>query len=590
MAKEAIILYQEHFGSNELRLGRTLDFFGVPWQRVDARSIKERPGNSVNCAGFGSVRAVAAALAGLSPNRASAGWLEALYAYGPEEKGSCLEDLQYILNRADAFFQTLPRARVTVKIADQVDTAGPMAGLKFTSNVSSQNTVIAEDFADGQPDFTTIISAGGWPIFIRSLHGGIPVFFCASSEIVDIDQPVGKGFYDVKDHLSSAVPLVMFIRRVFPDVAWKPQELGACLIIDDPYLRAQYGFCNFSNLRDLMQQNGFTTNIAFIPWNWRRTSRSASELFNKESSLFSISIHGCDHTASEFGITSLDALHEKAWLAQSRMKKHEARTGIRHDPVMVFPQGVFSSSCPEVLKRNQYLGAVNTEIEPVDSVDARTRIRDVWDTAIMSYGGFPIFTRRYPFHGMENFAFDLLLGKPCLIVAHHENLKDGGKELTRLVKSIGERHCPVHWRPLGDVIRRACRRRANPDGVEEVEMYGNELLIDNPEARPIQVTIRKKSGQSDPVSEVFCNGEPIEWTINAGYLVFSGSILPGTESRFKVQYQNIADPATIDRSLRFELAVAARRVLSEFRDQYFSRIRYSLAHRMRKGTSDSQFC
>ena len=43
----------------------------------------------------------------------------------------------------------------------------------------------------------------------------------------------------------------------------------------------------------------------------------------------------------------------------------------------------------------------------------------------MRYGDFSIFTRRYAHHGLENFAFDLLLGKACLIVCHHDFFKDG---------------------------------------------------------------------------------------------------------------------------------------------------------------------
>ena len=174
--------------------------------------------------------------------------------------------------------------------------------------------------------------------------------------MIDIDQPIAKGFYDVKDQFCSAVPIVMFIKSMFPGVAWRPQELGACLIIDDPLLRNRYGFCNFENLRELMRQHGFTTNIAFIPWNWRRTSSAASKFFNSAAGLFSISIHGCDHTAGEFGADSLEVLYNRAQLARSRMRSHQERTGIEHDSVMVFPQGVFSSACPEVLKRQRLFG------------------------------------------------------------------------------------------------------------------------------------------------------------------------------------------------------------------------------------------
>ena len=72
-----------------------------------------------------------------------------------------------------------------------------------------------------------------------------------------------------------------------------------------------------------------------------------------ESGLFSVSIHGCDHTAGEFGTTSLEVLQRPAELAQSRMRNHQARTGIQHDSVMVFPQGVFSSVMPRSSQAQQ---------------------------------------------------------------------------------------------------------------------------------------------------------------------------------------------------------------------------------------------
>ena len=38
---------------------------------------------------------------------------------------------------------------------------------------------------------------------------------------------------------------------------------------------------------------------------------------------------------------------------------------------------------------------------------------------------------RYGFHGLENFPFDLLRGKSCLIVTHHDFFNDGGVALIR---------------------------------------------------------------------------------------------------------------------------------------------------------------
>jgi hypothetical protein len=252
---------------------------------------------------------------------------------------------------------------------------------------------------------------------------------------------------------------------------------------------------------------------------------------------------------------------------------------------MVFPQGVFSSKSPEVLKHNGFLAAVNTETLPVDSQNAHTRIRDVWDLAIMSYGGFPIFTRRYASHGLENFAFDLLLGKPCLIVAHHEFFKDGGVGLIDLIEKLSSLDSSLRWRPLGEVVRRACRRRKTQVGAEQIEMYGTELCIDNPSNEEVDVTIRKKESQIALISEILCDGKPVIWTSDDEHLVFAGRIPPRSEKQFKVIYRKQAtgNAGVIDHSLHYEISVALRRLLCEFRDDYLpkSRLLSAIAARLR---------
>ena len=574
MARQAIILHEGSPGSRELRLGRILDFFGVPWKMVEASKLRDLDGSRLEHVVFGSIRAVAAALRcqGAPPPVLPPA---AFYAYPDDKRDLCISAMRALFGDAGLSLQDAPAGNLSLRVSDELaDLAGPMAGLKLSLRLRSEDAVLTGGPVGGESVFATVVSAGDAPVFLRFQHIAAPVFFCTSSHMVDIDQPVDQRFYDIKDHFCSVVPLVMFIRFMFQDVAWRPQELGACLIIDDPLLKPRYGFCNFAKLRDLMRGHGFTTNIAFIPWNWRRTSPAASRLFGNEPGLFSVSIHGCDHTAREFGATSLEVLNSTAHLARSRMRNHQARTGIQHDSIMVFPQGVFSSVCPEVLKRNGYLAAVNTEIVPVDSENARTRIRDVWDVAIMTYGSFPIFTRRYAFHGLENFAFDLLLGKPCLIVAHHDFFKDGGAALVELIEKIGSLNCHLSWRPLGQVIRKACRRRTNGAGVAEMEMYGNELLVDNPTDQAIEVKIRKRKSQDDLASEILCDENPVKWVTEGEYFVFGEWISPHSEKRFRVVYREQAHAGKVHRSLRFELAVAVRRILSEVRDDYLSRSRF----------------
>jgi hypothetical protein len=572
LAKLAIILHEGSPGPRELRLSRILEFFGVPRKLLDVSKFTEPADNSEQYAVFGTIQTIATALQQRRATDLPISHVTAFYAYADEQRDGCSRALQSLVGDANLSLQEAPAGNLLLNVSSSLgDLTGPMAGLELPLRLGSEDALLMGASAGGESKPISVISAGGATVFLRFENTGIPFFFCASSRVVDIDQPVGPGFYDIKDHFCSVVPLVMFSRCFFPEVAWRPQELGACLIIDDPLLRAQYGFCDFAKLRNLMQRHGFTTNIAFIPWNWRRTSVAAGNFFRSESAHFSISIHGCDHTAGEFGATSPEVLETTARLAQSRMRNHETRTGIQHDSIMVFPQGIFSSACPEVLKHNGFLAVVNTETVPIDSQNSRTRIRDVWDVAIMRYGTFPIFTRRYAFHGLENFAFDLLLGKPCLIVAHHDFFKDGGDGLIALIGKIKSLNCSLHWRPLGEVIRRACRRRCNGAGAEEVEMYGNELLVGNPSDRALEVNILKRKSEGEAVSEIRCDGLPMKWVTDADYVLFGEQIPPHGEKRFRVFYDESAPAGNVQRSVRYEVSVAARRLLSEFRDDYLAR-------------------
>jgi hypothetical protein len=574
LARLAIILREGSLTKQQVRLGRILDFFGIPWEAREVSNIADGTRNALGHVVFGSAQTVAAVLKQIGRSIAVLPQA-AFYAYTDDDLGASLRGLQSLCGSTNFSLQQAPAGNLSLRVSGELgDVAGPMAGLEVSARLRKEDAVVVPGVGSTPLACVTVISAAGAPVFFRLQQNGVPVFFCASSHMVDIDQTVGPDFHDVKDHFSSVVPLIMFLKLMFRDVAWRPQELGACLIVDDPPLRQRYGFCDFGSLRDLMQRHGFTTNIAFIPWNWRRTSAAAGDFFRNESDYFSVSIHGCDHINAEFGTTSLEVLRRRATLAQCRMRNHEARTGIHHDPIMVFPQGIFSSACPEVLKRTGFLAAVNTETVPVDPDGARTRIRDAWDVAITAYSGFPIFTRRYPFHGLENFAFDLLLGKPCLIVSHHDFFKDGGAMVIEFVKKLNSLNCSLRWRRLGEVIRRACRRRTTAEGVEEVEMYGNELLIDNPSDEAIYVRIRKRESQADLIAEALCDEKPTRWAVEEDHLVLGERIRPRSEGRLRVVYrEQQAVAGEMGRSLRFELAVAARRFLCEFRDDYLSRSR-----------------
>ena len=206
----------------------------------------------------------------------------------------------------------------------------------------------------------------------------------------------------------------------------------ACIIIDDPLLRENYGFLNYRKLLILMDRHNFFTTIAFIPVNYGRTDRKVAALFRERADRFSICVHGCDHTGGEFASTDADYLSRKVKLATARMIEHEKRTGIPFDRVMVFPQGKFSNAALQALKRNGYLGAINTEATPVDG-------RIVSD--------LPFFLRHKPEDVTDS------IHEPLFIVLHHDYFKNGYGRLTDFVDALNVKQKTIKWTSVGAALR-----------------------------------------------------------------------------------------------------------------------------------------
>ena len=300
--------------------------------------------------------------------------------------------------------------------------------------------------------------------FLKLTYRGVTIFLSTSGDIIDLDCKLAGGVFDIRDHVLTALPLVLYIKWAFPASCWSAPETNACLIIDDPLLKPTYGFLNFAELLSLMKRHAFCTNIAFIPWNWRRSDPTVVRLFQENPDLYSVSIHGCDHTRAEFGGSDPQKMYWKAKHAMERMNQHQSSTGIRHEPVMVFPQGVFSEATLSALKHTEFIAAVNNDTISADVQPRAIPVSEVWAVALMGYSEFPIFTRRYPWEGIENFAFDILLGKPALIVIHHDFCRNQCVGVVDFVQRLNALNHPVTWRSLGEVIRRSFRLRKLSNG------------------------------------------------------------------------------------------------------------------------------
>ena len=159
---------------------------------------------------------------------------------------------------------------------------GVMTGVPVTGvNGKSNRSLILNILNMGKRDAINIISLGDGAVFLKLEYKGVPVFLSTSREIIDIDAELTSQNFDVREHFLSAVPLVLYIKWAFAETCWSAPETNACLVIDDPVLKSTHGFVDFQELLSLMKRHKFSTNIAFIPWNWRRSSPEVVRLFRE---------------------------------------------------------------------------------------------------------------------------------------------------------------------------------------------------------------------------------------------------------------------------------------------------------------------
>lgn len=422
----------------------------------------------------------------------------------------------------------------------------------------------------------TVISIGNLPHFVTISRDNCTIFLHAVGEHLDLEERTKTK--SIRHIFSQFAPFFMFLRHVFGDQCWHSRRKQAALIIDDPYLRPRYGFVNMAELLRDMDRNDYAATIAFIPWNYKRTARETASLFTSRKDRLSICVHGCDHTAGEFGTRDSALLHEKMNAVEERMLEHTRTTGIPWDKTMVFPQGIFSDAAMSVLKEQNYIAAVNSTPFSIDALVNGLTYRDILDVAVMDYASLPLFSRRYTSKDVAEFRIDAFLNKPLLAVEHHDFFRDGfdrAREFARRINAVSDR---LEWRGLSDLLLRTHLRKLSENGAVTYRMYGTKAIIDNASASVEHVTITKKEKSGQNITGVFADGERIDFKFDNGVMECHARIESGCSKSFEITNatpQHSTETPGI--GLCGRSRVWARRRLCDLRDNYLCRNRAAMA-------------
>lgn len=466
---------------------------------------------------------------------------------------------------------TDPRSRYEIAQHPK-ELCGAFGGISF-GPVNPLNDFVFS-LASEKAGTQTPISIDSHPFMTVIKKDKARLIFLASADSFDMNCDIdGK---PLSEYFSRFIPYVMALRYMFGEQCWHPVQHYASFIVDDPLLRSNYGYLDFQALLRLMKQHNFATTIAFIPHNYRRSSKAAVRMFRENSDRLSICYHGNDHTAAEMASHDVPQLNAILRVAEARIESHTVSTGVPCDKVMVFPQEKFSVEAMKVLKSRNFLAAVNATHNPA-GCKLPLKLSEAAQPATLRYGGFPLFLRKYIGRAeRQDIAFDAFFGKPLLIVDHHEIFRSPGR-LIDAVEMINSILPEIRWSNLTNALVNSTLRRVSSSGCSYIQAYSSSVNIVNDQDALRRFVVEWNQTDAAPMPEqVLQDSLPIDSIDRVGPAIrVPIDVAPRTSTTLSLRFRD--DHATVvSLGLKWEAKAFIRRRLSELRDNYISKNEFAM--------------
>jgi hypothetical protein len=427
--------------------------------------------------------------------------------------------------------------------------------------------------SEGRADIVMTLDQS--PAFVRVCTGRASVFIWSTNEVFDVFQPLAaeREFEDATDKY---IPAIIFLRFAFCDQCWHSPNPSAGIVIDDPLLKETYGFINFPQLLRSARNHGYHVTLAFIPWNHWRSRAKNVKMFLEHSDCFSICAHGCDHTSNEFKSADYEALLSKSFVARQRMECHGERTGLWSEPLLVCPQEQYSLQAMRAFSNSrQFIGLVCTACIPRNLASPEICGADLLLPAQDSFFGFPVFKRHY-WNGMGVFAMALFLGKPAILVEHHEFFRNGSAGAEEFARRLAEVRPDLKWKSLAETVTRTHARRRVSDGRWEVRFFTDTFRLEHGLEEPAEYRLLRRIPQATIIERVLVGGKEVPFSRENGFLMFETHAHRPQTLLVQVEIAPVKPTKAYSSGVKYQASVALRRGLSELRDNVIARNRFAL--------------
>jgi len=155
-------------------------------------------------------------------------------------------------------------------------------------------------------------------------------------------------------------------------------------------------------------------------------------------------------------------------------------------------------------------------------------------------------------------------------VIHHDFCSNGYARLAGFIDQLNALKVPLAWRRLGDVVRRSYRQKeVSPDAME-IEMYGSELLIENPSDREKNYLVRRREHEPENIESLRTLSREVSWYSAGDYMEFKVGLSPGESTLVTLRFKGAEDLGNMSQTLAYCAKTMLRRYLSEARDNYLA--------------------
>ena len=363
------------------------------------------------------------------------------------------------------------------------------------------------------------------------------------------------------------LPLVHFLKRIAFAIGWNYPKPRACLMFDDPNLHwPTYGFVSFAEIVRRADRSGYHVSFATVPLDGWYTHAPTARLFREHPRCVSLLMHGNDHLRAELGRSRSSGEHQQL-LAQALKRVHrlETKGDVHIARVMAPPHGACSCASMSHMLALGIEGAFISAWSLRDWNESSSwRCELGFLPAEMLEGGFPVAPRSRISTSCEaTVVLAALMGRPIVLVGHHQDLKNGVDFLDAValvVNSLPD----VQWTGPEAILRSNYSHKID-NGVLRIRPFAARLGMFVPESVD-RLILEECTGSSgtEPHFHVSSRGNverPVVASLGQAIAVRPGRYLEIQALTLgSVNYRTISNP-------RPNVRAAMRRVLCETRDR-----------------------